>query len=29
MLWKINNNMVHADLIQSKLLPLTKRRHDQ
>ena len=32
MLWKINNNMVHADLIQSKLLPLSKwqrRFHDQ
>ena len=32
MLWKINNNMVHADLIQSKLLPLSERQrqgHDQ
>ena len=32
MLWKINNNIVHADLIQSKLLPLSKRQqrgHDQ
>ena len=31
MLWKINNNIVHTDLIQSKLLPLSKRQrgHDQ
>ena len=29
MLWKTKNNMVHADLIRSKLLPLSIHDNDE